>query len=560
MSGDRVKLLLVDDREDNLLLLEALLGGVDVDLLEARSGAQALEILEQHDVSLALIDVQMPNMDGFELAEKMRASQRTGQVPIIFLTAASREQHRVFRGYEAGAVDFLFKPIDAHILRNKVGVFVELGRHRQQVAHQLEAVRRAEDDLRFLAKASEVLGGSLALEETLNDLGHLVVPRLGDWCALSMLRPDGSLGEHVVVASLDPAQEDLVREMRKRYPPRPDSESGIYRVLRTGKRLLLDVTDETLTRIATDAEHLGILRRLHLKAALILPLMERGKTVGTISLATSESGRTFGQREIDLAEELARRASMAIENARLFERTQNAVRTRDDLLAIVSHDLRNPLGTIMMAASTIVDPKPVDHAARERNNRIEMIRRSATRMNRLIDDLLDFASIERGNLRIECQQHDAESLVRESLEALKPLAAAKSLDLVGETKGGELRLSCDRERVLQIVSNLVGNAIKFTPSGGRITITAEASRGMVVFTVADTGQGVPAEQLPHIFDRYWQAKQQGRTGVGLGLSIVKGLVEAHGGRIWAESVVGRGTTIHFTLSVAPAPAAAVSHA
>ena len=221
-----------------------------------------------------------------------------------------------------------------------------------------------------------------------------------------------------------------------------------------------------------------------------------------------------------------------------------AVATREELLAIVSHDLRNPLSVIVTSAA-VLQRTTLDGNEGERVHKsAQIILRSAERMNRLIADLLDLAQIQAGTLTVEQKPQDVEGLIRDCIEMLRPLAAAR--DLKGMTSAG-LHVRCDRERVLQILSNLVGNAIKFTPEGGAIFIEAQSTGNEARFSVRDTGQGISEEELPRIFDRFWQVQRKNRAGIGLGLSIAKGLVEAHGGHLWVESKLGAGTTFFFTL-------------
>ena len=234
-----------------------------------------------------------------------------------------------------------------------------------------------------------------------------------------------------------------------------------------------------------------------------------------------------------------------------------AVATREELLAIVSHDLRNPLSAIITGASLILERATLCGSEGDRVHKLtQTILRSADWMNRLIADLLDLAQIQAGILTVEQKPQDVEALIRDSVEMLRPLAVTKDLKLEGMTSAG-LRVRCDPERVLQVFSNLVGNAIKFTPAGGSIFIDAQGSGPEARFSVRDTGQGISEAELPRIFDRFWQAQGKVRTGIGMGLSIAKGLVEAHGGCLWVESTLGVGTTFWFTIPLAesvPTPA------
>jgi signal transduction histidine kinase len=236
-----------------------------------------------------------------------------------------------------------------------------------------------------------------------------------------------------------------------------------------------------------------------------------------------------------------------MDNVRLVGEAQDALRAREDLLAIVSHDLRNPLGVVLASSSLLLKSNlPPDKEERARRQ-VEAIQRAGNRMNRLIRDLLDFASIQAGRLSVSIRPQDVAAMVAEVLEVMEPLAAAKTMKLVAEV-ASDLAIRCDHDRVIQLFSNLVGNAIKFTPEGGTITVRAAPDGAIVRFSVIDTGPGISADELPHVFDRYYQAQRRNRDGIGLGLSIARGIVEAHGGRIWVESEEGKGSTFSFTLA------------
>jgi signal transduction histidine kinase/CHASE3 domain sensor protein len=285
--------------------------------------------------------------------------------------------------------------------------------------------------------------------------------------------------------------------------------------------------------------------------ALVTPLVGRnGRSLGVIRLWGKKDGK-FTESDEAILTQLAQLCSVALENARLYKDAQDATRARDDLVAIVSHDLRNPIHTINMAAAFLLEvAPPVDRRVTSRRQ-LEVIQRQANRANRLISDLLDVARIEAGGLAVELRPEEAQSLVQEALDSANPLATGNQLKLSKDVPEDLPRVSSDRDRVLQVFANLIGNAIKFTPKGGEITIRAERSGSEVRFAVCDTGPGIPPEHLPHVFDRYWQAKSTAKLGTGLGLSIAKGIVEAHGGRIWVESEPGKGASFIFTLPCAP---------
>jgi signal transduction histidine kinase len=234
----------------------------------------------------------------------------------------------------------------------------------------------------------------------------------------------------------------------------------------------------------------------------------------------------------------------------MYKEAEETIDAREQVLKIVSHDLRNPLHTISMCASLLLD---VPMQPGDQNGHLTRIKRAGERMNRLIQDLLDVAKLEAGRVGIDARELAVAPLVREAHEMLAPLAAEKSLQLDYVVADGLPSLTADAGRVLQVLSNLVGNAIKFTPKGGRIVIRAESAPGGVRFSVADTGPGIPPEQLTKLFGQFWQGNPADRRGIGLGLTIAKGIVDAHGGRIWVESRVGEGTTFFFTLATALPP-------
>jgi len=250
--------------------------------------------------------------------------------------------------------------------------------------------------------------------------------------------------------------------------------------------------------------------------------------------------------DLKVVEELGRRAALAVENARLYDEAQMATRARDDMLAIVAHDLRNPLNTIFMSAQFLGEIVAEGEHPTEAKQ-ISIVRRAAERMNRLIQDLLEVKRIEGGNLTVERRDTDAASVVSEALDLLRPIAAASSLTLDAAISPDTPRVSVDPPRIQQVLSNLIGNAIKFTPAGGQIILGTESGDKEARFVVTDTGPGIPPDQLPHIFGRFYQGKRTDRRGIGLGLAIAKGIVEAHGGRIWVESQLGKGSSFYFTV-------------
>ncbi|RKH53085.1 sensor histidine kinase [Corallococcus aberystwythensis] len=381
-------------------------------------------------------------------------------------------------------------------------------------------------------------------------LAHLAVPDLADWCLVDALEQGPWVGR-AAVACLDPTQQERARTLPTRTEVREDAPVGLLRVLRTGEPELVPAVTESLLRAAAaEPAHPAMLEALQARSYMIIPLRARGHTLGAVTFVSSGSGRRYGPDDLALAEDLCLRASLAIDNARLVGESRRAARAREDLLAVVSHDLKNPLGVVQLGAALLLRGtagKPGGEAVAKQATRIND---AAERMSRLISDLLDWGRLEAGHLPLELGEHTAVALATEALEAIRPLAEAKGLHLEADLPAEGLRVKCDRVRVLQVMGNLLGNAVKFTPPGGTLAVKALMRGGEVSFDVRDTGNGIAPDALPHIFDRYWQARDAASRGTGLGLAIAKGLVEAHGGSIRAESILGTGSVFTFTLPVA----------
>ena len=276
-----------------------------------------------------------------------------------------------------------------------------------------------------------------------------------------------------------------------------------------------------------------------------MPLLARNRTVGAITLVSFARG--YGKDDQALAQELGHRVALAVDNAHLYDEARAAVRVRDDVLAIVSHDLRNPLSTILTSTDRLLES--LEDGGAPMRLPLERCQRAARRMTHMISDLVDAASLETGTLSLDQRDNELGRVMSDALDLLSPLADARGLQLTTELGGGAERAFCDRERIVQVLSNLVGNSIKFTPQGGHIHVSAEAWGGMVRVAVVDDGPGIAPELIPRIFDRYLHvAQRESRQGAGLGLYIAKGIVENHGGRIWVESTLGRGSAFFFTLA------------
>jgi len=410
--------------------------------------------------------------------------------------------------------------------------------------------KRAEREQRLLAEVGTIVTSYLDRRSTLAAVARCVVPLFADLCIIDELAEGGEVQRVEVVFADKKRQRELADRVRA-FAPRPGWKTPQAQVLESGEPLLFpEVVDPVEAGIAQDAEHARVMRAVDVKSMLVLPLRSRGRKLGALTFVTSESGRRYSLRDLSVSEEFARRVATGIDNVWLFEQAQRATRAREELLAIVSHDLKNPLNVILMSTS-LMAPAPGASDRRQSREQIEAIKRSARHMNRLIQDLLVTASIEAGKLTIERRRFAIYPLVHEAIEAMRPLAARKLLTLSDELPDDIPEILADAGRLQQVFANLLGNAIKFTPKGGTITVRAEVVDADVRFSVADTGSGMSEDDLRRLFERFWQARRTARQGTGLGLSIVKGIVDAHGGRIWVESGVGIGSTFFFTLPLAP---------
>jgi signal transduction histidine kinase len=411
-----------------------------------------------------------------------------------------------------------------------------------QARAQAEA---AQERASLLLEASALLSSSLDFAETLQRLARLVVPRMADWCAVELATEPDRPSEQLVVAHVDPAKVALAHELRRRWPPDPTARHGVAQALRTGtSQLYAEITDQLLASTARDAEHLRVVRELGFTSAMVVPMLARERTFGAITFVSAESGRRYAQADLELAELLARRAATAIENALLFGAAQEAIRAREKVLAVVSHDLRNPLNAVQLAAQVLVASGDCTPAVRRSG---ELIQRATERMARLIQDLLDFSVLQNGRLQVVPKPCTVEEILQATLEIFGPLARERDIGLDVHVSSTERGLICDRDRVVQALGNLVSNAIQVTPAEAHVTVWVTSAEGEHHFTVEDSGRGIAAEDLPRLFEPYWRADKTTYKGTGLGLTIARGIVEAHGGRLWAESTVGAGSRFTFSL-------------
>jgi PAS domain S-box-containing protein len=428
-------------------------------------------------------------------------------------------------------------------------------RERGRLLARLEAERAA---LHFLAEAGEVLGSSLDYPTTLARVANLVVPRLADWCAVYMLEDDGSVRQ-LAAAHTDPAKAVLVEELRRRFPPDQNTPHGIPQVLRSGQpEFIPEVTDDVVRRIAPEPEHYDLLRRLGPRSYLAVPLVARGRILGAQTFVLSESERRYVPDDLALAQELARRAALAVDNARLFHEAQEAARHKDAFLAQLGHELRNPLAPLHNALQILRLRRPGDEVVTEM---AALMERQIGSLVRLVDDLLDVARITRGQIELRRQRLDLGAAVARAVETVRPTVDERGHALEVALPAEPLRLEADPVRFGQVLVNLLANAVKYTPPGGQIRVTAAREGQELVLHVRDNGIGISRENIGRIFDLFAQGERipgNDREGLGIGLHLVRRLVELHGGRVAAASEgPGRGSdfVVRLPLPTTDAPAA-----
>jgi PAS domain S-box-containing protein len=413
----------------------------------------------------------------------------------------------------------------------------------------------------FLARAGAELLAAADYRDSLAAVANLAVPRLADWCSVEIVEGDEPVPRQLAVAHVDPEKIAYARELRRRYPPHASDARGLMAILRSGRpEIYPEISSEALDRSAVDEEHRAMLRKLQLRSGMIIPLRGRERIFGAISFVYAESGRHYTAEDLVLGEELARRAALVIERrrlederAQLLERERGARqyaelanRSKDEFLAVVSHELRNPLSVILGRVQLLLMKQPPEDLKKH----LVTIERNAKAQARLLEDVLDLSRIVSGKLRLELRATDAAVAVADAISSARGAADAKRIELSSSVEPG-LELFTDPVRLQQIVGNLVSNAVKFTPDGGKVRVECRRAGSVVRLTVSDTGEGIDPAMLATIFEPFRQAdasttRQHG--GLGLGLTIVRQLVQAHGGTVRAQSA-GKGTGATFVVEL-----------
>jgi PAS domain S-box-containing protein len=409
--------------------------------------------------------------------------------------------------------------------------------------------KRAEDRQRLLAEASVLLVNALDYESALTQLAHLVAPRLADWCALHLLENGGTI-RRLAVVHIDPAKQALALARPARYPLDPSGRLLVAHVLRSGEpEIYPEVPDALLVEAARDADHLMLLRVLGFTSYMCVPLIARGRILGAITLVTAASGRHYDKAALALAEDLASRAAIAVDNARLYRDAQDAIRLRDQFLSIASHELKTPLTSLIGYIELIQRRTARDSAMAERDLRaLRVIGEQAARLNKLVGALLDLSRIETGQLSIKRGLVNLVDLARRLVEEAQQTTDRHAITFIGAEQ--PLLIRGDELRLEQVIQNLIQNAIKYSPVGGTVTVRVVRRDDLACVAVSDHGIGIPAAALPQLFRRFYRAPNaevHNIGGMGIGLYVVKQIVELHRGAIDVASQEGVGSTFTICL-------------
>jgi PAS domain S-box-containing protein len=423
-----------------------------------------------------------------------------------------------------------------------------------KIARDISGLRHAERTARFLAEASGALAQISDLESTLQRIAGLAVPFFADWCAVDMLDADGSV-RRLAVTHVDPSKTEAVLELSHKYPPHVSDTRGVHKVLRSGQSTWAPViTEQMLVESARDGEHLRALKQLGLHSYLCVPLKSRGTVLGALTFATAQSARTYQTEDLAAAEDLAHRAVIAIENANLLAALKDSDKRKDEFLAMLAHELRNPLAPIRNSVQVLHAMSPPDEQLRWAR---EVIDRQIGQMSHLIDDLLDISRISRGKIELRKERVALAAVVADAVESSQPLIDAAGHKLTVALAAEPIYLEADLTRLSQALLNLLNNAAKYTDPGGQIMLVAETEEEQVVVRIKDNGIGIPPAMLSSVFEMFTQVDnslERAKGGLGIGLTLVRRLVELHGGTVAAHSKGhGQGSEFVVRLPRAAAP-------
>ncbi len=567
-GGERAGILIVDDLPEKLLVFRALLEDMGQELVFAQSGKEALRQILEREFAVILLDVNMPDIDGFETATLIRRYRRSAHTPIIFITSYVDEM-QTERGYSLGAVDYILSPPAPAILRSKIQVFVDLYLAQRRIRRQADervalvaaetACRIAEANTRradYLSHASHRLSEVLDVDVVGSRLLELLVPELGEWAAV-MLKNEALDGEpsswqfmQLRAGQAAPGREPLCfsPDVPLRWRDRLDS---LIERCEPG-HLTADELREHLPAGTRDVEDASDVPG----RSVLLPLVAGERVLGVLGVASHE------QRDWSLVSELANRVATKLENARLYRslhaeiaerraaqaQLQKSNQYKDEFLAMLSHELRNPLAPIRNAIEVMRRLAPSDPKMQWAT---QVMDRQTSHLTRLVDELLDVARISQGKITLHSEPVDLMRAISHGVETVRPFIELRRHTLTLQTPKKPVWLRGDFARLSQVVANLLNNAAKYTEAGGAIRLSLTMSDGCATLAVSDNGMGIEPELLPHVFDLFEQGRRsldRSQGGLGVGLTLVQRIVELHHGRVEVRSAgAGHGTRFEISL-------------
>ncbi|MFN3159772.1 MAG: PAS domain S-box protein [Rubinisphaera brasiliensis] len=414
------------------------------------------------------------------------------------------------------------------------------------VAEDMTERKRIELDLRFLSEASRSLSGLIDFESTLQVVASLAVPDFADWCLVHIADSEGQMIP-LAVAHVNPDKVSEAIRVSEQFPPSSEDSAGAGRVFRTGKPEMLEtISEDFLQAVAQNDKHLEILRAFQMESYMSVPLTLRGEVLGVISFVTAESARRYKKADLDVAVDLAHRAAVAIDNARLYSDLKDADRRKDEFLAMLAHELRNPLAPIRSGLDLL-------RIGEQRPEVLELMDNQLQHLVRLVDDLLDVSRILRGKVELRKEQVELRELITRTVDAVNDQFTSRNQELTVRLPDAACWLNGDSVRLSQVIHNLLSNASKYTPPDGKVSISLERTERFLRISVRDSGIGIDSKLLPHVFELFTQAERsidRSQGGLGIGLTVVKSLIELHGGTVSARSKgKGKGSEFRIRLPV-----------
>ena len=556
MKLDRPKILIVDDKSENLFALSKLLGNLDVDIYQALSGPEALSLVLEHDFCVAVVDIQMPGMDGYELVELLRSNEGTATLPVIFVSAIFSDEYHHRKGYEAGAVDFLSKPFVPEILLSKLKIFIELYQQRQAVQQANVVLSKRAIELEASSQISQQVTSILEMNELLTAVVQSIHSKFGYYFVGIWL-----LGDRNDKVALRAGIDFLGQLSSPDFSIALDGTTSVVsRVCRSGEAVLIDDVENMPEALRPEGPP-------QMRSQIVLPLRVAQQTIGALDI-WSEQPSAFDAEDHQVLQMLANQITIAIGNALVYklekdlrgaqeEKAQALVRLnadKDKFFSIISHDLRSPFNIVLGNAKFLL--KSIDTAnPQEIKDLAQSIHHGARTVYNLLENLLTWSRLQReGGLMYNPEPVELVEVARTVHDVLRPVAAQKEIEFNNTIEPG-LWVYADRNILETVTRNLASNALKFTPRGGQVTLRAHAGSayrlpGFVTIAVKDTGVGMTDAVLANLFridTHHSTVGTENEPGTGLGLIICQEMVQRSGGKIWATSEVSKGTTMQFTV-------------